>query len=149
MTAMRGVVYLLHFERPISNGHTCQHYLGWCLDLDARIAAHRAGRGARLTQVAIERGIDFEVVATWAGDRTVERRLKNRKESPRLCPICFPRQRPVQPAEQLALNLDDADDWIEPADLPAVATRMDRYEFLWHQRLARPAAPDQAEDSCH
>ena len=54
-------VYLLHFQRPISTHHTCQHYLGFALDLDARLAEHLSGRGARLTQVALERHIDFVV----------------------------------------------------------------------------------------
>ena len=108
---MQGTVYLLHFERPICPTRPCQHYLGWALDLDTRIADHRAGRGARLTQVALERGIEFEVVRTWPGDRTFERKLKHRKESPRLCPICFPqvRRRPSIDAVQLTLPLDGAD----------------------------------------
>src|SRR5262245_6410586 len=118
---MHGTIYLLHFERPISRAHTCQHYLGWALDLDARLSAHRAGRGARLTQIAVERGIAFEVVRVWPGDRTLERRLKNRKESPRFCPLCFPTARCVYAcdAEQLELPFDFPaapqlrPDWIE------------------------------------
>lgn len=82
------MVYLLHFSAPISDKHTCQHYLGFAHDLDARLAEHAAGRGARLTQVALERGITWECVRTWPGDRSAERRLKHRKSSPRLCPIC-------------------------------------------------------------
>lgn len=82
------VVYLLHFERPISERHTCQHYLGSCTDLVERMGEHLAGRGARLTQVALERGIGFYVVSTWLGDKTVERMLKKRKMGKRLCPYC-------------------------------------------------------------
>jgi hypothetical protein len=48
------------------------------------------GRGTRLVEVATERGITFEVVRVWRGDRGRERRLKNRKEGPTLCPICNP-----------------------------------------------------------
>jgi predicted GIY-YIG superfamily endonuclease len=81
--------YLLHFQKPISPAHTCQHYVGWAEDIQQRIAEHRAGRGARLTQVAKERGIDFAVVRVWPDtERTHERKLKNRKNAPRLCPIC-------------------------------------------------------------
>jgi len=83
------MIYLLHFSTPIAPGrHTCQHYIGYTDDLDARIDAHRAGRGSRLCEVARQRGISFQLVRVWTGDRTRERRLKNRKEGPRLCPIC-------------------------------------------------------------
>lgn len=83
-------VYLLHFERPISPKHTCQHYLGTAEDLAGRIQQHeRGGRlAARLCQVAHERGIAFRVARVWLGGRELERRLKDRKGSPRLCPLC-------------------------------------------------------------
>lgn len=83
-------VYLLHFETPIAPGrHTCQHYIGSTKRLRVRIAEHRTGHGARLTQVAIERGIAFRVVRTWPnGGRRLERQLKNRKNGVRLCPVC-------------------------------------------------------------
>lgn len=87
-----GTCYLFHFETPIAPGrHTCQHYLGWTSrHVRERIAEHRKGCGARLTQVAKERGISFIVVRTWPNTtRSDERRLKNRKDVPkRLCPIC-------------------------------------------------------------
>lgn len=86
-----GYCYLLHFEAPIAPGrHTTQHYLGYTSRrLRERIKEHRDGRGARLTQVAIERGITFTVVRTWRDtNRGDERRLKNRKEGPMLCPVC-------------------------------------------------------------
>lgn len=81
-------VYLLHFERPISDRHTTRHYIGYCDNLAVRIQKHWHGAGARLTAVARERGIAFEVVRVWRGGRQLERRLKNRHESPRLCPVC-------------------------------------------------------------
>ena len=46
-------VYLLHFAPPYKHA---RHYLGSTDDLDARLAAHRSGRGARLTQVAVQNG---------------------------------------------------------------------------------------------
>lgn len=86
---MSGFVYLLHFEKPIAPGrHTCQHYIGYAADLAARIQAHETGHGARITQVARERGIRFQVARLWHGDRGLERRLKDRKQAPQLCPIC-------------------------------------------------------------
>lgn len=83
-----GFVYLLHFERPISERHTCQHYLGYTDCLPARIQAHGLGHGASLTKVAKERGIGFEVVMVWQGDRALERRLKKNYHGARLCPYC-------------------------------------------------------------
>jgi predicted GIY-YIG superfamily endonuclease len=83
-------VYLLHFSRPISEKHTCQHYIGYTGrdSLKKRLAEHAAGRGARLTQVALERGISWEVARTWQGGRALERKLKDKKASPKLCPLC-------------------------------------------------------------
>jgi predicted GIY-YIG superfamily endonuclease len=78
-------VYLLHFSRPL---HHARHYLGSTSNLDARLAEHRAGRGARLVEVVIGLGITFEVTRTWNGGRDLERTLKRRKASPRLCPVC-------------------------------------------------------------
>lgn len=85
MKPKSGTVYLIHFDRPYRHA---RHYLGWAANLDARISHHRAGTGARLMAVIAAAGIGFVVARTWEGDRTFERKLKNRKESPRLCPIC-------------------------------------------------------------
>ena len=78
-------IYLLHFDTPYRHA---RHYLGYAADLDVRLAQHRAGRGARLVEVITEAGISFTLARTWEGDRTMERRLKNRHASPRLCPLC-------------------------------------------------------------
>ena len=88
MSNRDGFVYLLHFEQPIAKGHPCQHYLGWTKDLAARIQAHRLGHGARLTAVAKERGIGFQVARVWRGSRVFERKLKNRKNGRCLCSVC-------------------------------------------------------------
>jgi predicted GIY-YIG superfamily endonuclease len=86
----KGTTYLLHFSQLISPAHTCQHYLGWTPGAVAdRLAEHAAGRGARLTQVAIERGIAWRLVRTWEGEtRTDERRHKRGAHGRRLCPLC-------------------------------------------------------------
>lgn len=89
-------LYLLHFDRPISDDHTTQHYLGYAHDggLRSRLEAHAAGRGARLTEVAHERGIGWKLVRTWPGaGRSDERHLKRRKYGTLLCPVCSPRCR--------------------------------------------------------
>jgi predicted GIY-YIG superfamily endonuclease len=81
-----GTVYLLHFSEPFKHA---QHYLGWAKDVDGRIAHHRAGTGARLTQVVAEAGIDMELVRTWENvTRTMERRIKNGGGLSRVCPVC-------------------------------------------------------------
>ncbi|MDQ6616059.1 MAG: endonuclease [Actinomycetota bacterium] len=81
----QGTVYLLCFQDSYRHAH---HYLGFTTDLDARLAAHAAGRGARLLEVITTAGIGFTLVRTWQGTRSLERQLKNRHNSSRLCPIC-------------------------------------------------------------
>lgn len=102
-------VYLLHFSSPIgrrqgvilrllrglgprkNHNITCQHYIGLCECLAIRIQEHRSGRGAKLTAWAKKLGIQFEIVRVWATDDPgLERRLKNQKNSKKLCPICTP-----------------------------------------------------------
>ena len=86
-----GGVYLLHFERPHAHA---RHYLGYSDDIPSRLKAHKAGRGARLIEVIVGTGNSFVLARTWPGaTRTDERRLKNRKGSPRLCPICTGRMK--------------------------------------------------------
>jgi predicted GIY-YIG superfamily endonuclease len=114
-------VYLLHFSAPLDNAENrralASHYIGWAVDLDSRLRQHRAGRGAAITRAAVERGIAFEVVATWPGDWLLERRLKALKATPRLCPICgkrHPGGRLHVAASWLQLELDFDDDFPPP-----------------------------------
>lgn len=102
-------VYLLHFDRPISPDHTCQHYMGCTHDLPGRIRSHWLGNGARLVQVAHERGISFELARVWRGDFERESHIKARHEGPRLCPICNPdRAYCLEPVATLApAEVDD------------------------------------------
>jgi len=79
------MVYLLHFDTPYKHA---RHYLGSSDDVAERIERHRQGRGARLMEVIAQAGIGFQLARTWDGGRTEERKLKNQKNSPRLCPIC-------------------------------------------------------------
>lgn len=84
-----GSVYILELVDPTDPtrrlaGHA-KYYIGWARDLPGRIHNHRKGRGARITQVAVERGFDLVVVAVWHGvDRNFERTLKNRKNAARI-----------------------------------------------------------------
>ncbi|HZQ04946.1 MAG TPA: endonuclease [Anaerolineae bacterium] len=91
--------YLLHFSKPYvgkrrnpnaKRVQIVQHYLGYAKrDAEDRIELHRKGQGARLTQVAVESGIELIVVKIWkSGTRKDERKFKNRKNAAQLCPIC-------------------------------------------------------------
>jgi len=86
------MVYLIHFDRPIGDLSNprgqAQHYLGFTHDLAGRLQAHRSGNGSALMAAVAQRGIGWELARTWEGDRHLERKLKNRHNSPRLCPIC-------------------------------------------------------------
>jgi predicted GIY-YIG superfamily endonuclease len=83
-------VYLLHFSKPYQHA---RHYLGWARDIAARVEEHQAGRGARLTAVAVAAGIELKLSRTWRGDRGRERQLKQRGKT-RCCPACRPGLRP-------------------------------------------------------
>jgi predicted GIY-YIG superfamily endonuclease len=84
---MKGTIYLLHFSQPYKHA---KHYIGFARDLSARLESHANGTGARLLQVITEAGLSFELARTWEGSRKTERSLKNRKATPRLCPLCNP-----------------------------------------------------------
>lgn len=87
-TPNSGTVYLIHLDQPLSPNHTSQHYIGWAANLAARWQQHLLGNAARFTQVAKQRGIKYHILRAWHGDKKFERKLKNRKEGPHMCPIC-------------------------------------------------------------
>jgi predicted GIY-YIG superfamily endonuclease len=81
------MLYLLHFDQKIADH--AGHYSGSTDDLQKRLQAHRAGTsGARLMEVCKERGITWQLAATWEGSYVEERALKLQKNGPRYCPIC-------------------------------------------------------------
>ncbi len=83
--AMKGC-YLLHFETPF---HHARHYVGWSSNIALRIQGHERGNSAKLIHAISVAGIRFQVVRLWIDtDRAYERRLHNRHNSPRLCPVC-------------------------------------------------------------
>jgi predicted GIY-YIG superfamily endonuclease len=81
------MVYLIHFEEKL---HHAQHYIGFVdKNLQQRIKKHKSNKGAKLFVAVNNKGIPWEVVRVWeGGDRQLERRLKNRKKSRCLCPLC-------------------------------------------------------------
>lgn len=86
-----GVVYLLHFDRP---HHHAQHYLGWTNNLGKRLMEHMNGRRDKcvLTSVIKDEGIGFKVSRLWCGPLELEKKLKRRKNSRKLCSICNPQE---------------------------------------------------------
>ena len=89
-----GTIYLVHLDGGfrMDARRTARHYIGWARNVDARLAHHRAGTGSNFLRVAGDRGISFDVVRTWTGDRTAERRLKRQRNAPRLCPTCVSKE---------------------------------------------------------
>ena len=83
---MTAGVYLLHFSPPYKHA---KHYMGFAEDIDRRIEQHRAGTGTSMPWTIVSSVFRLILAPIWPGaDRSTERRLKKRKESPRLCPIC-------------------------------------------------------------
>ena len=80
------VVYTLHLWPPL--GHAA-HYTGTTPErrLGQRLTDHALGRGARLTQVQIERGGWWVLAQTQPGGRSLERRLKQHGAA-RRCEVC-------------------------------------------------------------
>ena len=79
-----GTVYTLHLDPPLSHA---RHYTGFGKDLEARLAEHERGQGARLTQVQLQRGGTWRLASAEPGTRNREAQLKERGAS-RRCQIC-------------------------------------------------------------
>ena len=84
-TNEQGTIYLLHFDPPLAHA---AHYLGWSGNLPDRLSAHVSGSGSPLIRAATRNARRVILARIWEGTRTDERRLHNRHENPRLCPIC-------------------------------------------------------------
>lgn len=85
-----GYVYILHFNTKYRHA---AHYVGFAnSDVDKRIERHRnGGSGAKLMDAISENGIGFQVARIWENaDRWFERRIKRRKNTKNLCPVCNP-----------------------------------------------------------
>jgi hypothetical protein len=107
-----GVIYLLHFDRPIGDLSNprgfASHYTGWTLNLPGRLVDHAAGRGARLMEVVADAGIGWQLARVWAGPRARERSLKRSGGAARRCPVCRLAPlglQPPRPVDALALEL--------------------------------------------
>jgi hypothetical protein len=83
------IVYEVHIEPPVKHA---AHYIGRSRDggvegLQRRLAQHGGPEGARLLQVARQRGSTWRLVRTWTGDGRKERQLKTRSGA-LYCPEC-------------------------------------------------------------
>ncbi len=84
------MIYILHFNSPYRHA---RHYAGYANDpetLRKRLWLHSNGKShARLMEVIHDAGIRYTLAVVIEGDRTLERRIKNRGVS-RVCPLCNP-----------------------------------------------------------
>jgi hypothetical protein len=83
----RGLVYTLHLWPPLAHA---KHYTGLATSkkrLPERLADHALGRGARLTQVQVERGGSWVLAQTEPGWGDRERQLKQHGAA-RRCEVC-------------------------------------------------------------
>lgn len=94
--------YLLHFEAPY---HHALHYIGATRDLRARLHQHATGgaRAARLMQVVIAEGLEWELAAVFAPGFQTESKLKRTKHAHRYCPICS--MEPKSPKGATAIDI--------------------------------------------
>lgn len=81
-------VYLLHFSEKVSHA---QHYVGFAENIRRRVDVHLAGgcKASPLVRAAIRAGVQVTLTRVWPGlSRNDERSIKNRKGTPKLCPVC-------------------------------------------------------------
>lgn len=92
MSEHPGRIYLIHLDEGMETrpGVFARHYLGWAGDgnMQGRLHHHAAGNGAAFMAEVTRRGIAWRVVRLWKGGRGDERMIKNRRETPRFCPVC-------------------------------------------------------------
>jgi hypothetical protein len=146
-----GTTYVLHFTAPNTPSGTAAryrhagHYIGWAADLEARLAEHRQGRGARLLRVIKDAGLGFTVAWIWPGTtKDREDQLKCRGSGARSCPECGihpstgqPYQPPAPaPGPERAPEYDFAD-W---PDLTVTATTAQAAELVGMLRRGAHAA---------
>lgn len=90
---MRAWIYLLHFDVP---HHHARHYMGATFDLEARLTAHRQGRGSRLTRALCKGNATWKLGGLWEWTESIdqislwrlEKNFKSRHQGPAFCSIC-------------------------------------------------------------
>lgn len=141
-----GWLYILCFSRPIGNPANrralASHYLGFALDVPARVATHAAGHGQALTAAAVAQGITWQVFYR-PGTPGLERWLKaHYKNTPCICPRCAASRgrKPVygfQPLDQLAMDFNAVEPWPEGFEFPALPASKRGWSEIQAERSAR------------
>jgi nickel-dependent lactate racemase len=91
-------VDLLHIDPPYKHA---RHYIGWSKDYrpNERINQHSldTAKANPLVKAAIAAGCIVSVAHIWhqRANRKFERQLKNRKDTPKFCPLCNRLERPL------------------------------------------------------
>jgi len=80
-----GFIYIIHMTPKYKHA---RHYIGFSYDPKQRFSEHRAGRGSRLLEVAVNAGCKLKIAVLGRGTRHDERRMKNEGHSVRHCPYC-------------------------------------------------------------
>ncbi len=77
------VVYIVKLEKPLgSERHSAWYYIGFTSGSpEVRLEKHKAGRGSRMLRRAQERGIGMHIIFTIPGNRELERKIKNYKNT--------------------------------------------------------------------
>jgi hypothetical protein len=155
----RQVVYTLHLWPPL--GHAA-HYTGTTPEprLARRLHDHAMGRGARLTQVQVERGGFWVLAQTEPGGRFRERQLKQHGAT-RRCEVCravggfqagkltaedalgragWDRSNPVQ--RSMLLDIFGLPEPPAALQAPARATPAVPEPPAWHSFIPAPRAPE-------
>lgn len=76
-----GTIYIIQFLPAFKHA---KYYTGFALDADKRFKLHCSGRGSYITQAALKQGIQLQIVAKLPGNRTLERLIKNQKNTPKI-----------------------------------------------------------------
>ena len=104
--------YILHFETPIGTEFEsfhgqADHYCGSAANLRSRFLTHLSGHGARLTEVANERGSKYYMVKVYQTETVDDARAyeayykKCAKNGRRHCPYCGGNELPTPRAKTL------------------------------------------------
>ena len=145
-------VYLAHFDQPFRHA---RNYLGASPNMQARVGAHRAGTGSKLLAAVQAAGIGWQIsrvwpAATWDQARQLETGLKNRRDTPRICPGCTPgttRAANPKPAtvrtgpHHPPIRKPAHDPWAEPQE-PMTTRDPAAYVTAIDPALAHPADAD-------